>query len=115
VPGTIPANAAIADEPIPTPLPALLRDVVNDLPEYVSRRRGAELVNRYFFQCGPRAFENRTAWPLPQKYVQARANVLTVALFTMALAKLAAAPTARTAPIPRAPVNRPADAYQPTA
>ena len=58
------------------------------LPRRVDRRRGAELVERYFFPVSHRSLER---WDLAWRHVNGKAVVETAELFAVAEAKLAAA------------------------
>lgn len=75
------------------------RDAVNaafpdlsTLPRNVDRRAGAELVTRLFFPVSPRSLE---VWPLTWRHVNGKAVVATAELFSVAEAKLSAAPPIR--------------------
>jgi hypothetical protein len=62
------------------------------LPRRVDRVLGARLVSLHFFPASPRALEE---WPIEWWIVNGRAVCDTEALFTIAEAKLAAAPKRR--------------------
>lgn len=61
---------------------------LNTLPRRVDRRRGAELVELYFFPVSYRSLER---WGLTWRHVNGKAVVETAELFAVAEAKLAAA------------------------
>ncbi len=67
---------------------------LNALPARVDRRTGAALVTQYYFPVAPRTLE---AWPLDWVQVNNKATCATADLFTVAQAKLDAAPVTRTA------------------
>jgi hypothetical protein len=70
-------------------LPPDLQEVLAAAPPNVDRRRGAELVTRHLFPVSHRSLE---AWPLPTRHVNGRALISTETLFTVAYARLVAAP-----------------------
>jgi hypothetical protein len=70
-------------------LTARLREILKDLPAYVSRKHGADLLSRYLCTTT----EGTVAkWRLPSKRIGREALVPTDTLFAKALAELNAAP-----------------------
>ncbi len=67
---------------------------LSTLPVRVDRKAAADLVTRYFFPVSPRSLET---WPLDWVQVNSKATCATADLFTVAQAKLDAAPVTRTA------------------
>lgn len=65
---------------------------LSTLPRNVDRRAGAELLTRFFFPVSPRSLE---VWPLTWRHVNGKAVVATAELFSVAEAKLSAAPPVR--------------------
>lgn len=64
-----------------------------DHPVRVTRRQGAEIISRFFFEISPRSLER---WPLPVLRVNGKANIVTEALVTEARKRMAeAAPVMR--------------------
>ncbi len=66
---------------------------LSTLPVRVDRRTAAELLTRYYFPTTPRAVES---WAMDWLLVCGRATCLTADLFTVAQAKLDAAPPTHT-------------------
>ena len=62
---------------------------LSQLPARVDRKRGAELVTRFFFPVSHRTLER---WPLPVRHVNGKAVMETRDLLAMAAAELEAAP-----------------------
>jgi hypothetical protein len=77
--------------PITTTAPTAQPDL-STLPRRVDRKTGAEMVTLYFFPVTSRTLE---LWPVAWCMVRGRAVCETAALFTVAQAKLDAAPPIR--------------------
>ncbi len=80
-------------ELLTTTVPPVAAPDLSTQPVRVDRRKGAELVTHRYFPVSPRTLE---AWPLDWLLVNGKATCLTADLFTVAEAKLAAAPLVRT-------------------
>lgn len=63
-----------------------------DLPRYIDRKAGAELVSRLYFRVAPRTLES---WPLPVRQINGRAHFVTAELLSCARTKMDAAPPPR--------------------
>ncbi|WP_426957995.1 hypothetical protein [Muricoccus radiodurans] len=74
-------NALPAPEPVEPDLSAL--------PVNADRRKGAELVTRFYFPVSPRTIER---WRLPSRVVGGKAIYSTAALLAYARGKMNAAP-----------------------
>ena len=59
------------------------------LPEYMDRRAAADALTRHLFPVSPRTLE---VWPLATRRVNGKALISTAEVFTLARAKLNAAP-----------------------
>jgi hypothetical protein len=70
-------------------MPQRLMDVLAAAPVYSERRSGADLLRQHVIPVSRRSLE---AWPLPWQHANGKAITLTIALFAVAHAKLAAAP-----------------------
>jgi hypothetical protein len=77
-----------------TPAAPAAQPDMSTLPVRVDRKTAANLVTRFFFSCTTRGVET---WALDWRLVNGKAHCETAELFTVAQAKLDAAPLTRTA------------------
>jgi hypothetical protein len=70
-------------------LPPHIVEVLKELPRYVNRRTGAELVTKHLFPVSHRSLET---WPISTRLVNNQAIMETEELFKRAWTMFAAAP-----------------------